>query len=106
MADHTAARRGPEPPDLSEKGGNKDGQPQRSDERLFMQFLAFGGCAGTEPLANALDRAKISGVLYEDVNDPRGVGVLTFDEDPDYFLDRVRPVLELPVEHVVRNNGT
>ena len=34
-----------EPPDLSEKGGPKDGQPQRSNERLFMQFLAFGGCA-------------------------------------------------------------
>ena len=37
-------RRGPEPPDLSEKGGMKDGQPQRSNERLFMQLLAFGGC--------------------------------------------------------------
>src|SRR4051812_30575334 len=69
MADHTTTRRGPEPPDLSEKGGNKDGQPQHSNERLFMQFLAFGGCASAEPLANALDRAKISGVLYEDVND-------------------------------------
>ena len=32
-------------PDISEKGGIKDGQPQRSNERLFMQFLAFGGCA-------------------------------------------------------------
>ena len=96
MADHTAARRGPEPPDLSEKGGNKEGQPQHSNERLFMQFLAFGGCASTGPLANALDRAKIAGVLYEDVNDPRGVGVLTFNEDPDYFLDRVRPVLNGP----------
>ena len=36
-------RRGPEPPDLSEKGGAKNGQPQRSDQRLFMQLLAFGG---------------------------------------------------------------
>src|ERR1700754_5231296 len=103
MADHTprpgsepAARRGPEPPDLSEKGGNKDGQPQRSDVRLFMQFLAFGGCPSADPLGNALERAKIAGVLYEDVNDPRGVGVLTFSEDPDYFLDRVRPVLNGP----------
>src|SRR5690242_7457974 len=33
-----------EPPDLSEKGGLKDGVPQRSDERLFMQLLVFGGC--------------------------------------------------------------
>jgi hypothetical protein len=36
-------RRGPEPPDISEKGGMKAGQPQRSDDRLFMQLLAFGG---------------------------------------------------------------
>jgi len=96
MADPTAARRGPEPPDLREKGGNKDGQPQHSDERLFMQFLAFGDCASAEPLANALDRAKIAGVLYEDINDPRGIGLLTFNEDPDYFIDRVRPVLNEP----------
>ena len=32
-------------------------------------------------------------MLYEDVNDPRGVGLLTFSEDPDFFLDRVRPLL-------------
>jgi chlorite dismutase len=89
-------RRGPEPPDISEKGGMKDGQPQRSNERLFMQFMALGGCANATPLADTLARAKISGVLYEDLNDPRGVGLLTFSEDPDFFLDRVRPVLNGP----------
>jgi hypothetical protein len=88
-----ATRRGPEPPDLSEKGGMKDGQPQRSNDRLFMQFLAFGGCGETAPLADTLARAKIDGVLYEDVNDPRGIALLTFSESPSYFLDRVRPVL-------------
>ena len=93
MAQPTEARRGPEPPDLSERGGMKDGQPQRSNERLFMQFLAFGGCADASPLADVLARAKISGVLYEDLNDPRGIGLLTFSDDPDFFLDRVRPVL-------------
>ena len=88
--------RGPEPPDLSEKGGMKDGQPQRSNERLFMQFLAFGGCADARRSPTRSARAKISGVLYEDVNDPRGIGLLTFSEDPDFFLDRVRPVLNGP----------
>jgi len=29
----TGRRRGPAPPDLSEKGGNKNGVPQRSDDR-------------------------------------------------------------------------
>jgi hypothetical protein len=90
------ARRGPAPPDLSEKGGAKDGSPQRSDRRLFMQFMAFGGCPDATPLADALARAKVPGVLYEDVNDPRGVGLLTLSEDPDFFLDRVRPLLNGP----------
>jgi hypothetical protein len=89
----TEARRGPEPPDLSEKGGMKDGEPQRSNERLFMQFLAFGGCSDTRPLALALSRAGIGGVLYEDVNDARGVALLTFAPDPAFFVDRVRPLL-------------
>jgi chlorite dismutase len=86
-------RRGPEPPDLSEKGGMKNGQPQRSDERLFMQLLAFGGCADARPLAAALDRSGVSGVLYEDANDPRGIALLTLSEDPNVFVDRVRPTL-------------
>jgi chlorite dismutase len=92
----TAARRGPEPPDISEKGGMKDGLPQRSDRRLFMQFLAFGGCHDATPLGDALARGKVSGVLYEDVNDPRGIGLLTLSDDPDFFLDRVRPLLNGP----------
>jgi chlorite dismutase len=94
------ARKGPEPPDLSEKGGVKNGQPQRSDVRLFMQFLAFGGTAGedvrTETLVDAIDAADIAGVLYEDVNDPRGFGLLTLDEDPNFFIDRVRRMLNGP----------
>jgi chlorite dismutase len=87
------ARRGPEAPDLSEKGGTKNGQPQRSDRRLFMQLLAFGGCTDWQPLANALREARIGGVLYEDIADPRGIGLLTLTERPSEFLDRVRPLL-------------
>ena len=87
------ARRGPEPPDISEKGGPKNGQPQRSDERLFMQLMAFGGCADTGPLADALAAAGVTAVLYEDVNDPRGIALLTVSENPAVFLDRVRRVL-------------
>jgi hypothetical protein len=71
----------------------KDGQPQRLNERLFMQFLAFGGCTSAKGLGKAMETAGIAGVVYEDVNDPRGVGMLTFSEDPGFFLDRVRPML-------------
>ena len=96
MTHATETRRGPEPPDLSEKGGMKDGQPQRSDERLFMQFLAFGGCRDSRPLADALSAAGLTAVLYEDVNDPRGVALLTLTQAPAVYLDRVRPLLNHP----------
>jgi hypothetical protein len=82
-----------EPPDLSEKGGLKGGEPQRSNERLFMQFMAFGGCRDIRALAGHLAEASIAGVLYEDLNDPRGAAVLALAQDPSYFLDVVRPVL-------------
>jgi hypothetical protein len=86
-------RRGPEPPDISEKGGLKAGQPQRSDERLFMQFLAFGGCADPSVLGPHLAAAGITGVVYEDVNDPRGVAVLALSRTPAFFVDALRPAL-------------
>jgi chlorite dismutase len=92
-ADGAARRKGPEPPDISERGGLKGGQPQRSDERLFMQFLAFGDCPDARALGAALAEAGIVGVVYEDVNDPRGAGLLTLHRDPMFFVDVVRPVL-------------
>jgi hypothetical protein len=72
-AEHTGARKGLEPPDISEKGGLTGGVPQRSDERLFMQLLAFGDCPDAKPLAAALAGPPVTGVVYEDLNDPRGV---------------------------------
>jgi hypothetical protein len=89
-------RGGIDPPDISEKGGPKGGQPQRSDQRLFMQLLAFSGAADTTALGHALEQAGIEGVVYEDLNDPRGVGVLVLSQDPRAFLDLVRPVLNRP----------
>src|SRR4030095_16409393 len=65
-----------EPPDLAEKGGLKGGQPQRSDERLFMQLLAFTGCTDVPAAAAHLKAAAVPGVLYEDLNDPQGIAVL------------------------------
>jgi Chlorite dismutase len=80
-------------PDLAEKGGVKEGQPQRSDERLFMQLLAWGDCDDARRVADALSRASIEGVVYEEVNDPRGIAVLTLTRDPSFFVDRLRPLM-------------
>ncbi|MGE0704847.1 MAG: hypothetical protein AB7P22_13010, partial [Vicinamibacterales bacterium] len=93
MTQATEARRGPEPPDLAEKGGVKNGEPQRLNERLFMQLLAFGGCTDSRPLADALAASGLTAVLYEDIADPRGVALLTLDQDPNVFIDRLRPLL-------------
>jgi chlorite dismutase len=93
MTQATETRRGPEPPDLSEKGGMRNGVPQRSDTRLFMQFLAFGGCRDAAAAATALAESQLTAVVYEDLNDPQGIGVLSATEAPADFLDRLRGVL-------------
>jgi chlorite dismutase len=82
-----------EPPDISEKGGLKGGQPQRSDERLFMQLLAFGGCADSTAVRDYVSASGLEGVLYEDLNDPRGIALLALSPDPAAFVERLRPML-------------
>lgn len=76
--------------DLREKGGPKDGQPQFSDKRLFMQLTAFGGCRDARPLVDALAGGGLDCVLYEDVNDPTGVAVLAMTENPELLVTRLR----------------
>jgi len=82
-----------DPPDLSEKGGLRDGQPQRSDDRLFMHLLVFGGCTDAQALMRMLQQARVDGVLYEDINDPHGIGVLALSQQPEAFVEGTRRVL-------------
>jgi chlorite dismutase len=82
-----------EKPDLREKGGIKDGQPQAMDRRLYMQFLAFGDCADSHPVIDAMQQAGVDGVVYEDLNDAQGVGLLAMHEDPSYFVGDWRKLL-------------
>ena len=72
--------------DVQERGANQ----QTSNRRLFMQFQGFGGSNETKPLVEALESSQIEGVLYSDLNDPRGVGVLAMSEDPAFFATRLR----------------
>ena len=89
----THARDRLEPPDLSERGGLKGGQPQRSDERLFMQLLVYTGCDDIGAVVRSFAGAPLDTVIYENLNDPRGVGILTLSANPDAFLDVMRPML-------------
>jgi chlorite dismutase len=85
-----------DPIDIREKGGLRGGVQQTSDRRLFMQFLAFGGSGitggDTAALIASLDKSGLNGVLYEDANDPNGVGLLTWSDDPGFFVSKVRPL--------------
>jgi chlorite dismutase len=58
-----------------------------------MQLLVYGGCADSKPLASALESSRIDAVLYADIHDPRGVGVLAMSEDPAFFVTGLREVL-------------
>jgi chlorite dismutase len=75
--------------DVRERGANQ----QVSERRLWMQLQVFGDCADPKPLVSALEAARVEGVLYADVNDPRGVGLLTLTEDPASFVTGLRDVL-------------
>ena len=79
--------------DVMEHGGKK----QTTDRRLFMQLLVFDVPAAEvedkpRALADALGERRIPAVLYADTNDPRGVGLLTWSEDPADFITKVRPL--------------
>jgi len=88
------------PLDLRERGLPIDGQPQQLDRRLFIQLLAFSAPnaqvaeVAVGELARRLEAAGAPGVIYRDVNDPRGLALVTFFEDPAGFVDSVRPVFE------------
>jgi chlorite dismutase len=79
--------------ELREVGAPVNGAPQTSERRLFLQFQAFGGCQDPEPLKRLLEQHRAEGVLYLDVNDPQGVGVLLLSEEPEWFVREGRALL-------------
>jgi hypothetical protein len=75
--------------DVQERGANQ----QTSDRRLFVQLQVLTGCLDAKPLVSALESSGLEATLYQDVNDPRGVGVLSMSEDPGFFATALRDVL-------------
>ncbi len=82
--------------DLNEKGAPRGGAPQTLDRRLFVSLQAFGDCKDTGPLVRALKKSGIPGVLYAELNDSRGVGLLLMSEDPEFFAGPTRRLLNRP----------
>ncbi len=89
--------------DVREWGGKRDGERQTMDRRLFMQLTVFDVPSHPERpgpgdvlrhLGEAIERAGIAAVVYADANAPSGLGLLTWSEDPRFFVDDVRPLFE------------
>lgn len=89
-------------PDLNEYGAPRDGVRQVLDKRLFVQLLVFQCDAAFAPdvvartLAGTLREAGVGAIVYEDVNDPRGLGVVSWTTDPAELVTKARPVLSRP----------
>lgn len=82
-----------EPLDITEKGRAKDGTAISLDRRLYVQFLAFGGVDDLNNIVRSFNESGIEGVLYLDINDPLGIGVVAMNEDPDFFIGEFREFL-------------
>lgn len=78
--------------DVREHGANQ----QTTDRRLFMQLVAFGDCFDPKPLVRTLEASRIEAALYRDMNDPRGIAVLGMSEDPAFFVNGFRDLLNAP----------
>ena len=83
----------PEPVDLKEIGAPIDGEPQVSDRRLFFQLHVFEDCSDTYRTIEALKKSSLNAVLYDDLNNPTGIGVLFITEDPAVLTTAVRDLL-------------
>lgn len=91
---------------VAEKGRTPEGVPTSMDRRLFMQFLAYGGCEDTGSVTSALRDAGVPGVLYRDLSDPLGIAFITYSEDPAFFATTLREVLrKAPFRHLPRKSG-
>ncbi|MEL7087459.1 MAG: chlorite dismutase family protein [Planctomycetota bacterium] len=80
----------PPPPALDERGA----AGQTSDTRLYFQLLVFTGCDDPAGVVEYAQRhAATSFVIYEAVNDPFGVGLLTFSREPHDFIRHTRKLI-------------
>jgi chlorite dismutase len=99
--------------DVLEHGGKKEGVRQSVDRRMFMQLLVFDiPSSGRGPdevagdAAQLLARRRVPAVVYADTMSPRGLGLLTWNEDPSHFVRAVRPLFgQEPLATVALRDG-
>ncbi len=79
--------------DISEKGAPRNGTPQMTDRRLYIQLQVFTNCKNAAPIVDVVKSSVLESVLYLDVNDPQGIGFLCMSENPADFTSKVRSLL-------------
>ena len=79
--------------DVQERGANQ----QTLNRRLFLQLQVFGECPDPRPIIDAISQMPGEVVIYQDVNDPKGIAILAMSEDPSYFVTDWRKLLNCRV---------
>ena len=79
--------------EIQERSVSQEGTRQTLSKRLFMQLQVYGNCRDTGGLVEPVKRSGLECVLYQDVNDPRGIGILSMSEDPAVFVSRLKSLL-------------
>src|SRR5678815_4173579 len=85
--------------DVREHGAPRDGVPQVLERRLYMQLLVYeadsaaAASAAIGALGESLALRRMPSVLYADVNNPAGLGLLSWTEEPKNFVESLRPAL-------------
>lgn len=82
--------------DLREKGAARDGERQALDRRLFVQLLVFGNATDAPQIVEASRKSGVVSAVYQGMNDPRSVGLLTMSEDPAFFVTELHDLLAEP----------
>ncbi len=85
--------------DVSEHGAPRDGKPQVSSRRLFVQLVALecprspGASAVARTLNSLMDDFELTGIILDDIHDPLGLAVVVIEEDPGALTAKVRNVV-------------
>ena len=79
--------------DVQERGANQ----QTLNRRLFLQLQVFGECPDPRPIIDAISQMPGEVVIYQDVNDPKGIAILAMSEEPSYFVTNWRQLLNSSV---------
>lgn len=79
--------------DIREKGLPIDGETQYCTERNYLQMQVFTDVEDQDALIEDFKKSGITGTLYANINDAKGVGLLTVSDDAEFFATTLRDYL-------------